>query len=88
MDISLVISALSVVVQLTVWVLVAALVGGVVSGVIRVITGMEEEVLSIFCRAVGVFVLLYLFASPGWEVVLEYTERIWGEKGTYLLNFN
>ena len=81
MDLSLVVGALSVVVKLTIWVFAAALAGGVVSGIIRVVTGME--VLSIFFRALAVFFLLYIFSGPGWEVVLEYTERIWGEKSTY-----
>ncbi len=83
MDLSLVVGALSVVVNLTIWVFAAALAGGVVSGIIRVVTGMEEEILSIFFRALAVFFLLYIFSGPGWEVVLEYTERIWGEKSTY-----
>jgi len=83
MDTSVAINSLSLVAQLVIWILIAGLLGGFVAGILRVMTGIEEEIVGIAFRAIAIFGLVFLFAEPGWALILEFTTRIWDGSDTY-----
>ncbi len=82
-DFALVPSALTITLQIGAALLAIAFLGGLIAGIFRTITGMEEEIFSLTARACAVASLVYFFSHLGWKQVSDFTLQVWDNSETY-----
>jgi len=78
MDYSIVVNALALTVYLGAFVVVAAVGGAVMAGVLRVATQIDDPSLGLAGRVAAVVFVLYLSAEHGFARVSEFAFQIWG----------
>ena len=83
MELSLVINALGLLAYLTGLVLVAALVGAVLAGVLRMITQIDDNLLSFLGKLVFVGIFIYLASGYFSNELSDFAEASWGRAEYY-----
>lgn len=83
LDISLVIGAIRLVVWLSAPFVIAALVGALLAGVLRVVTQIEDAAISFAGKISAVAVLFYLYGAVYSNKLFEYTQNLWGRSDLY-----
>ena len=83
MDVSIIASALGLVMSLVLPVVLAAAVGALIAGLFRVITQIEDPIFGYIGRLLGVGAVLYLFQSYFSDKLMEFATRLWGGPDIY-----
>jgi type III secretory pathway component EscS len=83
MDVSIVASALGLVMSLVLPVILAAAVGALLAGLFRVVTQIEDPIFGYLGRLLGVAVVLYVFQSYFSDKLMEFATRLWGGPDIY-----
>ena len=83
MDYSLVINALQLVVYLSSIIILAALGGALVAGILRVTTQIEDPSIGFAGRLTGVVLMCYLAAGYFSSEISEFAARVWGGADFY-----
>jgi flagellar biosynthesis protein FliQ len=78
MDYSLVVNALQLSVYLGGFVVVAALAGAVIAGVLRVATQIDDPSIGFAARLAAVIGAIYLGADFGLARISEFASQVWG----------
>ena len=76
-SVTLVVGALRFIVSMSVPFILAALCGALIAGILRVVTQIEENVVSFTGKFAAVCFLLFLFGSTYSRKLFEYTESLW-----------
>ncbi len=83
MDFSIVVSAIQLIAYLSFLALIAASVGALVAGIVRVTTQIEDKVLGLVGRLSGVSLFLYFLSSTYSSQVADFSARVWGGADFY-----
>lgn len=83
MDFSIVIAAVQLTAYLSFLALLAASSGALIAGVVRVVTQIEDRVISLLGRFTGIALFLYFMSSTYSSEIAEFASRIWGGADTY-----
>ena len=82
-NVSTVQSALLLFVRISAPIVLAALVGAFVAGLLRVITQIDDAILSYAGKLCAIAVLAYFMAGYVYSDVVEFTEHIWAGNTYY-----
>ena len=85
MEAAIVTNTLTLIAQISLGILAAALVGGLIAGLVRVITGIEEDIVGVTMRTIAILGFVYFYAETGWNVLSDFTTRVWDGPDTYFI---
>ena len=83
MELGLIANAFGLVVQLSLPILVAALIAGAVGGFLRVAFSIDDEIIGYVAKVVAVGFLVYFFGPEAWDKLEVFTERLWNGTDIY-----
>ena len=83
MDFYLVINALGLVAYLSAIIIIAALVGAAIAGVLRVVTQIDDQVISFAGKLACVSLLFYLVGTYFSSELIEFASALWGRSEYY-----
>lgn len=79
----LLINALKLSLHIGSWILGAIVIGAIIAGVVRVVTQIEDPVIGLFGRFVGLITLFYLYADSLSKEIFHFALRIWSGTDFY-----
>lgn len=65
------------------WILGAVVIGAIISGMLRVVTQIDDPVIGLFGRFIGLVVLFYLYADSLSKEVFQFALRVWSGTDFY-----
>jgi len=84
MDLSILGNSLSLAAQITTLFVGAALLGAVVTGMLRAATAIDDEVISFTGKLVAVGCLIFFSSGYVWSLLIDFANRLWGGADFYI----
>ncbi len=79
----LLVNALKLSLHIGSWILGAMAIGAIISGVIRVVTQIEDPVIGLCGRFLGLIALFYIYADSFSKEIFQFALRIWSGADFY-----
>lgn len=83
MEEMLLINALKLSVHIGTWIIGAMVIGGVLAGIFRVVTQIEDPVIGLCGRFIGLMVLFYAYSSSLSKEIFQFALRVWSGTDFY-----
>lgn len=86
MEISLTKEALFLAFQFGAAFMVAAFLAGIFAALVKTFFALDEDIIGLTARYFAVAAVGFLFAAAGWDLLLDFTARIWDGSDIYFVN--